>query len=116
MHDLNNLTKEINLVQMLMNFINFTLLYKRVTHLAENDINMLYDFTRTVGWRLLLDLNALQRKEGRWEPSNTMELLAHLADTDRMSNLDLQLGNGMVILGIFVTEGKILVSGNAEYQ
>jgi len=61
--------------------------------MTKADISKLYDFTESVGWRLLLDLNALQRKDGKWEPSNTMELLEYMASTDRMANLDLQLGN-----------------------
>jgi len=57
------------------------------------EFDSLYNFTRTVGWKLIFDLNVLLRKEGfEWDKSNARSLLTY-AQERNYSNISWELGN-----------------------
>ena len=66
--------------------------------LAAYQWDQLNNFTRTVGWNLLFDLNVLLRRGNEWDSSNALELMEYSIKKNYTWNLNFELGNGRFVL------------------
>ena len=60
--------------------------------MSGEDFENLYNFTSSVGWTLLFDLNVLNRKGRSWDPSNAKEIM-RFASKRAYSQISWELGN-----------------------
>ncbi|KAK6174423.1 hypothetical protein SNE40_017702 [Patella caerulea] len=61
-------------------------------YIMASDWDKLNHFVQTVGWDLIYDLNIAPRKNGKWDPTNTIDLLKYTAEKG-YKVYGLELGN-----------------------